>query len=319
MKHYEVFGGVLRTEIEFPELSAIDARRPDWTLTRGPTLNPLRSSVLLGEEELVAGVSARFERAPDRFRLSFSDTGSFDISGDGSSIFWVPAPDADPELVRSDVLGRVLAVALHAAGDLCLHASAVAIDGRAIALVAPKGYGKSTLGMALVSAGARFVADDTVRLTAEPPRVALGVPSLRLRADTVAHFGLEDSATVVGGKRVLRDFEDLSEERWLPLDAVYVLSPRRAKECVEMATRRQLSELEATLALVQHGKSAALLGKDEAGSALARASALARSVPVYILEVARDLALLDDVAARVAHWHAVTPPAGRSVILSVTS
>jgi hypothetical protein len=173
--------------------------------------------------------------------------------------------------------------------------------------------------MALVSVGARFVADDTVRLTAKPPRVAMGVPSLRLRADTAAHFGLECSAAIVGGKCVLRDFEGLSEERWLPLDAVYVLSPRREVECAPTASRRRLSELEATLALVQHGKSAALLGKDEAGTALARASALARSVPVYVLEAARDLALLDDVAARVAQWHALTPPAGRQVLLSITS
>ena len=77
-----------------------------------------------------------------------------------------------------------------------------------------------------------------------------------------------------------------------------------------MASRRRLSELEATLALVQHRKSAALLGKDEAGAALARASALARSVPVYILEVARGLGLLDDVVARIAKWHAVSRPKG---------
>ena len=81
-----------------------------------------------------------------------------------------------------------------------------------------------------------------------------------------------------------------------------------------------MSELEATLALVQHGKSAALLGKDEAGTALARASALARSVPVYVLDVVRDLALLDEVAAHVVAWHAAAPTAGRrNAILSVTS
>src|SRR5690348_4100986 len=283
MRHYEVFGGVLRTEIEFPELNALDPRRPDWTLSRGSTLGALRGSMVLGEEELVAGVTARFERAADRFRLSFSDTGSFDISNDGATLVWIPAANADAELVRSDVLGRVLAVALHAAGDLCLHASAVAIDGRAIALVGPKGYGKSTLGMALVAAGGRFIADDTTRLTTNPPRVTLGVPSLRLRADSAAHFGLDHSATIVGAKHVLRDLDHHAEARWLPLEAVYVISPRLPGEPGEPATRRRLSELEATLMLVQHGKSSALLGKDEAGTALARASAVARRVPVYVL------------------------------------
>jgi hypothetical protein len=46
------------------------------------------------------------------------------------------------------------------------------------------------------------------------------------------------------------------------------------------------------VALVQNGRSAALLGKDEAGTALARASAIARSIPVFVLYVGRDLTLV---------------------------
>jgi energy-coupling factor transporter ATP-binding protein EcfA2 len=313
--YYEVFGGVFQSEIEFPELAAIDARRPDWTLTRCSSLPTLRDRVLLGEEELAAGVTARFERGADRFRLSFDDTGTFDIMSDGSRIEWVQSPNGDSDLVRSDFLGRVLAVALHAAGDLCLHGSAAALNGNGIVLVGPKGYGKSTLAMALIGAGAGFVADDAARLTANPPRVAVGVPALRLRGDAAAHFGVESTLPTVGDKVVLRDLGDADEDRrWLPLDAVYVVAPRRAPGAPP-ASRRRLSELEATLALVQHGKSAALLGKDEAGTALARASALARSVPVFVLEVARDLALVAQVASQMMLWHSASPVVvGRSVL-----
>lgn len=316
---YEVFGGVLQSEIEFPELSAVDERRPDWTLTRSSSLVALPVGALLGEEELAAGVTARFLRGRDRFRLSFGDTGTFDISSDGSRIEWVAAPDADPDVVRSDVLGRVLAVALHAAGDLCLHGSAAAVYGRGIVFVGPKGHGKSTLAMALMNAGARFVADDTARLTTKPPRIAAGVPALRLRVDTALHFGVAPGAPTVGDKVVVRDFDDGEEERWLPLDALYVVAPRSSLPNDSPVARRRLSELEATLALVQHGKSAALLGKDEAGTVLARASALARSVPVFVLDVARDLALLDEVATRLIEWHSATPIGGRQVVLNVTS
>ena len=100
---YDVFGGVFQSEIEFPELVAIDARRPDWTLTRCSSLATLSGRVLLGEEELASGITARFERGTDRFRLSFDDTGTFDISTDGSRIEWAPSPDGDAALVRSDV------------------------------------------------------------------------------------------------------------------------------------------------------------------------------------------------------------------------
>jgi len=82
---YEVFRGVFQSEIEFPELVAIDARRPASTLTRWSSAT-LSGRVLLGEEELASGITARFERGTDRFRLSFDDTGTFDISTDGSRI-----------------------------------------------------------------------------------------------------------------------------------------------------------------------------------------------------------------------------------------
>jgi hypothetical protein len=319
MMFYVVFGGVFQSEIDFPELVAIDARHPDWTLTRRSSLAPLSRPVLLGEEELVAGVTARFERGTDRFRLSFDDTGTFDISTDGSRIEWVPSPSGDPDLVRSDVLGRVLAVSLHAAGDLCLHGSAAALDGRGIVLVGGKGCGKSTLAMALITAGARFIADDAARLTTDPPRVAVGVPALRLRGDSATHFGVGMPATV-GDKVIIRDVSDDDEDRrWLPLDAIYIVAPRRALPGAAAATRRRLSQLEATLALVQNGKSAALLGKDEAGTALTRASAVARSTPIFVLEVARDLGLLTQAASQLMQWHAAAPAADRPVLLNVTS
>src|SRR3954467_2130750 len=183
MTCYEVFGGVLQSDIDFPELPASERDRPDWTLRRRGWLVPLSEPVVVGIEELVGGVAARLERGSDRFRLQFDDTGSFDIARNGARIDWSPLPGASPAIVRADVLGRVLSVALHAAGDLCLHGSAAAIAGKAVALVGPRGYCKSTLPTALVAKGARLVADDTVRLSGAPPKAAVAVPSLRLRAD----------------------------------------------------------------------------------------------------------------------------------------
>jgi hypothetical protein len=302
MTFYEVFGGILQSDLDFPELTAVDGDRPDWTLRRRASLAPLIDAVTTGEEELVGGVVARLERAKDRFRLRFDDTGTFDVSRDGSSITWLPALGATPAVVRADVLGRVLSVALHASGDLCLHASAAAIGGRAVVLVGPRGHGKSTLTMALVAAGARLVADDTARLTGSPTRVAVAVPSLRLREDTAARFGVGTASKLAGDKLVVRDVP-VAEERWIPLDAVYVLSPRVAAAGRPPVTRHRLGSLEATLTLVRHGKIAPLLGGAEAASVLPRAGTVARDVPIFSLAITRDLTLLAEVAGQLVGWH----------------
>lgn len=55
-----------------------------------------------------------------------------------------------------------LAAVLH--GLEVLHASAVVVDGRAIALTAASGTGKSSLGAHLVAAGATFLTDDVLAL-----------------------------------------------------------------------------------------------------------------------------------------------------------
>lgn len=50
-------------------------------------------------------------------------------------------------------------------GDLTLHATCVAVDGRGVLITGPSGSGKSSLALALMAHGARLVADDRVTLS----------------------------------------------------------------------------------------------------------------------------------------------------------
>jgi serine kinase of HPr protein (carbohydrate metabolism regulator) len=50
------------------------------------------------------------------------------------------------------------------AAPILVHATAIAIDGRAVLLRGPSGAGKSDLALRLIDAGARLVADDQVKL-----------------------------------------------------------------------------------------------------------------------------------------------------------
>src|SRR5437868_12446615 len=101
--HYRVFGGCLRSDIEFAELQSLPSEAADWILRVGELPAP-EGGALLGEEQLVDAVGARLYRAHGSFRLSFDDTGTFEVDDGGRTIIWAPAPNARVEIARADVL-----------------------------------------------------------------------------------------------------------------------------------------------------------------------------------------------------------------------
>jgi HPr kinase/phosphorylase len=61
-------------------------------------------------------------------------------------------------------------------GPLLVHATAVAIDGRAALLRGPSGAGKSDLALRLIDAGARLISDDQSELRRNGDRVVVRAP-----------------------------------------------------------------------------------------------------------------------------------------------
>jgi serine kinase of HPr protein (carbohydrate metabolism regulator) len=59
---------------------------------------------------------------------------------------------------------------------LLVHATAVAIDGRAVLLRGPSGSGKSDLGLRLIDAGASLISDDQCELRRSGGRVLVRAP-----------------------------------------------------------------------------------------------------------------------------------------------
>lgn len=107
--------------------------------------------------------------------------GAFHVR-DGRRIVIAPLDGADDRALRLAVVGPLLGVVLMQRGLFVLHASTVAIAGRAVAFFGPSGRGKSTLSAAFARAGHPLIADDmtVIETSGGSPLVRPGFPRVKL-------------------------------------------------------------------------------------------------------------------------------------------
>lgn len=143
-------------------------------------------------------------------------------------------PGIDPGVVPVLVSGTLVAVRLMLDGHLVLHASAVDVAGRAVALVGASGMGKSTMATLLCAAGHGLVSDDVLRVARSsdgaPPLVWPGASETRLRKSAIeleSHFQeATGSRTTADGRTAISAPELRSEP--MPLAAIVVPVPSRS-------------------------------------------------------------------------------------------
>lgn len=119
-----------------------------------------------GDGELVGRAGAAIElHAHGRrgFVWRGAGFGTYSVSRNGRRVACAPARIAAWRWQRM-LVGEVLPLAALLQGLEVLHAGAVAVDGRTVALSGASGTGKSTLVAALLARGAGFVADDVVAI-----------------------------------------------------------------------------------------------------------------------------------------------------------
>lgn len=161
----------------------------------------------------------------------YSDGARFAIEGQGREI-WADWPENySLEDACTYLVGPVIAFALRLRGFTCLHASSIAISGRAIALLGQPGVGKSTTAAAFARLGYSVLSDDVVFLVDRGSQflVQPGYPRINLWPDSVrALFGSEGALpriTPTWGKSYLP--LDQNGYRFqaapLPLGAIYML------------------------------------------------------------------------------------------------
>jgi hypothetical protein len=187
------------------------------------------------------------------YRLYARHFGLARISADGAAVRCAP-PDVAPWRWQRFLVGRVLPWASVLRGREVLHAAAVSLGGRAVAVIGPTGAGKSSLALRLVLGGARFVTDDVLAVDLEGGGVRAhpGAAILSLRS-------AERAGLTPDERRRLGKFLGHSEktyvsvarvDRAVPLSAIYFLTAGEAHAAaIEPVTPDARSLLSSTFVL----------------------------------------------------------------------
>jgi hypothetical protein len=287
-----------------PDLTLSLSDRPVPFLNNHP-VSPIYASSLRDKEGESLCI---LYREAQREILRFSGAGDF-LLGEDHIEAYLPEPRYD--LAELRFLGPVLSYWFERRGLPTLHASAVAVDGRAVAFISRHGGGKTGLAAAMVRAGFPLLTDDLLVLEEKENHweARLAYPEMRMWPDEAAHFvgppedlplvqaDSEKRRVAVGGGG-FGSFHDAST----PLACIYLAS--RRPETDGGIKIQPVSRSEALIELVRHSFSPRLV--EAAGlqpARLDRLARLVRAVPVRRLvypsgfdrlpEVVRSLHNLD--------------------------
>lgn len=204
------------------------------------------------------------------------------------------------------LLGPVMGFVLRLRGTVCLHASAVAVDHRAVALVGLPGAGKSTTAAAFALCGFPVLSDDVVALANKETQVAVqpGYPRVNLWSDSVRQlFGSEDALpriTPTWDKRYLPLGESGHHfaSSPLPLGAIYIL------DCLDSALTapviEELSEKEALLALIANTYVNYLLDRNMRRTEFEVLSRVVSTIPVRRVRAPDELSAIFSLCETIA-------------------
>lgn len=237
--------------------------------------------------------------------ISLKDIGVFLVRG-GNEVVVIPAPSVDDRLIRSCIVGTVMAVLLYQRGLLVLHASVVYLNGGAVAFIGNSGAGKSSTAAALYARGHNIIADDVaaVKLGIGSATVFPGFPQIKLSPEAAVSLGYDIESLHLlhpqeekRGYRLTHGFPQAP----LPLLRVYVIAEDAALNI------EPLRPQEAVIELVRHSRPTTLFHSGGTPHFLQCAN-LAKELTVYRLKRPRCLSLLPDLAqlveehvARVVH------------------
>lgn len=297
--HARVYGLVIASNAPIEGLLPIAPQPADLQISLEPRAHPraVPAGEILHEgdidpESQTAAVTIR--RAPDgAWTLDYRDGTHFEIAHDARSIHCTWEPDSTPQDAATYLLGPVLAYVLRLRGTLALHASAVALGGRAVLIAGAPGAGKSTTATAFARRGATVITDDVAAI--DDGRVHPGYARLRLWSDVAAAlWGSEDALPLLTPTWSKR-YVDVASHYAFAAEACAVGSVCVLVGRARSAALERLRGHEAAIALLRHASMTHALDASMRERELSQVTRLAAEVPVFAATAPDDLQRVDEL------------------------
>lgn len=269
------YGWEVRSELEFAYLR--EGSGPPLLVEAAEPPGPPPGELMREWHPPAYPVRVRLHADGRGYRLWIEEAGWFGVEPEVPRVT-VPA-DGDPLRTEERIWGLPIVLCFLERGDVPLHAASVEIDGRALLLAGPRGFGKTTLAAALAESGHRVLAEDLTCVRPGAVPVAIPGPAmLRVRSDVADHVAAS------GGEEIRRDGER-SHRRLagagtcapVPVAAVALLNERDAKPRLERITGAEVAR---NLWAVSFN----LPTDADRARCFRQVSELASSVPVWSLE-----------------------------------
>jgi hypothetical protein len=179
--YYKVYGLILESEIEIPEVPEIIKSEPNATIKIGTVPDKLNDTL---------GKGVLYELTKKDFLFKLERIAKYRVQS-GEIITIQPEVDANLNEIRLFLLGSVFAALLHQKGIFVLHGSAVAKDKKAIIFTGSSSSGKSSVAYGLYKKGYTFVSDDISVITCSDNgtcSIYPGIPQFKLWKDVLNHL-----------------------------------------------------------------------------------------------------------------------------------
>jgi hypothetical protein len=284
-REYSVYGAAVRSDWPLPArrrsgpaLAEIDLRRGSSS-EFASAIDEVRSrcDAALWRFGVRLGDGRTYIRWPDRVEAL--------ISADGSAIVAREIDRESRDAFYTYLLGHALSFALISHGIDPIHATVIAVGGRAVALFGDCGYGKSSLAAAFLRTGHRLLTDDLLVLspgrngfTAQP-----GPPRIKLFPDAaqdVLGGGVTSAARLATtAKLFIRLNASQTVASAVPLHAAYTLTPPWRSRVQNRVALCRLSQRQACVELLANTFNASVVDP----SRLARQFAFAARVGATVV------------------------------------